>query len=231
MKILIIDNTIDRDCWGSQDLCRLAHLATGATVVVRRAPEGDLPKNPSEFDRIIVSGSKTSALSDEPWIHDLFNFIRRSIEMKKPYLGVCYGHQALIRAISSDKSYVRKAEQAEFGWSRIQVLDSTSLLQNLPSSFYSFSAHFEEVSRLPPGMKHLASSEACFIQACQLENYPVFGIQFHPEKSLAEAKKVLSERKEKGSPPNLLYPNKSEELYNPTYGETLIKNFLQVSFS
>lgn len=229
MKILIIDNTMDKDSWGVPDLCRLARLAPGSTITVRRAPEGDLPKSPASFDRMIVSGSRTSALADEPWIENLFNFIRKSIDLKKPYLGVCYGHQALVRAISSDKSMVRRAEQAEFGWSQIQVLHTSPLFQNLPTSFYSFSAHFEEVSRLPQGMKHLASSEACQIQACQLENYPVFGIQFHPEKTLAETQKILSERKKTGNPPLLLHPHRSEELYNPEYGETLFKNFLQVS--
>jgi GMP synthase (glutamine-hydrolysing) len=230
MKILVIDNNIDRDCWGSKDLCRLAQLAAGATVYVRRAPENDLPKSPDEFDRIIVSGSKTSALADEPWIENLFAFIRRAVELKKPYLGVCYGHQALVRALGGSKEHVRVAATAEFGWTKIQLSSETSpLTQNLPNQFYSFSAHFEEVSHLPRGMKTLAYSEDCAIQACQLESLPIFGIQFHPEKGLEETTKILKDRKALKSPPVLLNPTRSLKLYNPELGKTLFQNFLQVS--
>src|SRR3954454_12000081 len=98
MKILIIDNNIDRDSWGSSDLCRLTRGFPGATVYVRNGPESDLPPHPAQYDKIIVSGSKTSAMSEEPWIEELTDFIRKAIDLRKPYLGVCYGHQMLARA-------------------------------------------------------------------------------------------------------------------------------------
>jgi GMP synthase-like glutamine amidotransferase len=228
MKILIIDNTIDVDCWGSKDLCHLAQLAPNPTIYVRRAPQQDLPKSPSAYDAIIVSGSKTSAMADEPWIDQLLEFIKKAIALKKPFLGVCYGHQALVRAVGGNKSFVRKAATAEFGWTQINVTEPSSLLRGMPDSFYTFSAHFEEVAELPRGMRQLATSEDCSIQACQLEKLPIFGIQFHPEKSIAEAEKILLERKKKGTPAVLLNPTRSKELYNPQLGEALFKNFLQV---
>jgi GMP synthase (glutamine-hydrolysing) len=226
MKILIIDNTIDRDSWGAGGLCRLARLAPGATIHVRRAPEGDLPKDPLAFDRIILSGSKTSALDDAPWINQLFEFIKKSVEGKKHFLGICYGHQALVRTLGG-REYLRRASVAEFGWTHIKVTDSSSILRGLPDSFHSFSAHFEEVSQLPNGMKKLAQSEACGIQACQVKGLPVFGLQFHPEKTPDQAKKVLIERKKLGEPKVLLNPTRTDELYDPILGETIFKNFLK----
>src|SRR5688500_2745913 len=115
MKVLIIDNNIDQDCWGSQDIRRLATLASGATVYVRRAPQGDLPPSPKGFDRIIVSGSKTSILDDSAWVGDLIEFVKKAVNYHKPYLGICYGHQILARALGG-KELVRQASEAEFGW-------------------------------------------------------------------------------------------------------------------
>lgn len=227
MRVLIIDNNIDQDAWGSSDLCRFARLASGASVFVRRAPQGDLPKSPTGFDRVIVSGSKTSALEDAPWINQLFEFIKKTIAHQIPFLGVCYGHQALVRALGS-KEHLRKADSAEFGWTQIQVQEQSPLMKGLPNQFFSFSAHFEEVHLLPRGMKRLASSEACQIQACQLENRPVYGIQFHPEKSIQEADKILLERKKKKIPKILLHPNESQKLYDPKIGDILFKNFFEV---
>lgn len=227
MKVLIIDNTIDQSSWGSPELVRFARSFPGVTVYVRRAPEQDLPASPSGFDRVIVSGSKTAATEDAPWIFRLHEFILRSLGEGKPFLGVCYGHQSLIRALSGKQS-VRRAACAEFGWTKIQLLkkQSTGFFAGLPQEFYSFSSHFDEVCELPSGVQVLARSELCEIQACQIEGKPVFGIQFHPEKNLEEAQKTLVERKKKGVPQELLEPNRGAELYSPQVGETLFRNFL-----
>lgn len=228
MKILIIDNNIDPRYWGSADLRQSVRMVPGADIYVRRGPHDDLPKNPKAFDRIIISGSKTRAFDDAPWIDHLLEFIRKAVEWRRPLLGVCYGHQALARALGG-KEYVRQAEQSEFGWTQIEICDSSPLFQGLPKSFYSFSAHFDEVSQLPKGLKRLAFSKDCQIQAFQLENQPIFGIQFHPEKTLEIAKKVFAERRKDKNAPRLLHPNRSEELYNPKIGEIIFKNFLQGS--
>ena len=107
MKILIIDNTVERDSWGSDELRRCARAAEGATLVVRRAPQDDLPPSPRGFDRIIISGSGTSCLSDAPWIDRLHEFIRTSINEKKALLGVCYGHQSLVRALAGKNAHAK----------------------------------------------------------------------------------------------------------------------------
>lgn len=229
MRILIIDNTIDKSSWGSPELVRFAKSVSGATVIVRRAPEGDLPESPASFDRVILSGSKTSANDDAPWIFRLHEFVRATIGMKKPFLGVCYGHQTLIRALG-DKTFVRRGEHPEFGWSEIEILQQAPLLKGLPKKFYTYSSHFDEAASLPNGFHHLARSKLCEIQAVQLEDRPVFGIQFHPEKNLEEAKKSLEERKKTGTPKTLLHPGKgeSEKLFDPAVGEKIFGNFLSL---
>ena len=231
MKILIIDNNIDLNCWGAEDLRNCTQFAPNATIETRRAPEDDLPKSPSGYDRIIVSGSKTSAFEDAPWVDRLLEFIQSAVAARKPFLGVCFGHQMLARSIGG-KHALGKAATPEFGWSQIKILDSSDLMKGLNSSFFSFSAHYEEVYKLPKGMKKLAESEHCMIQACQLEELPVFGIQFHPEKTVTDAENTFRDKradKTNTKPPlKLLNPARSQELYNPEIAKTIFGNFFKL---
>ena len=227
MKILIVDNNINSDSWGSFDLQTMARLAPEATISTKRAPQGDLPSNISIYDRIILSGSKTRALEDAPWIDQLIDLIKKAIDLKKPLLGICYGHQALVRAIGG-KEHLAESKIPEYGWTKINVFEVCPLFNQIPDYFYSFSAHQDEVVTLPPGTQHVASSEDCSIQAFQLENSPIFGIQFHPEKNLQEAEKILTNRKKMRNSPPLLNPDKGEKLYQPIIGETLFRNFFSL---
>ncbi len=229
MRILIVDNNIDPVSWGAAPLRRMAALAEGATVVVRRAPQGDLPESPAGFDRVMVSGSKTSALEDAPWITRLEGFIRTTVDRGIPFLGVCYGHQVLCRALGG-KQTVRRGEKPEFGWTRIERTEKSSRLFNgLADSFYSYSAHFDEVAELPKGMKLLARSEICAIQGAELEGRPVFGIQFHPEKNLDDAGDLMNGRKRMGLPKHFLNADKAHKLFDLESSERIFRNFLELS--
>lgn len=227
MRLLIIDNTLDPDSWGSSNLARFGRLSSGSTVTVRRAPHDDLPSNPSVYDKVILSGSRTSCLEDAPWISRLDAFVRDWIGSGKPLLGVCYGHQALVRAMAG-KTHVRKAAEPEFGWTRIEVLEGSPLLEHVPREFHSFSSHYEEVAELPAGFRRLARSRDCEIQACQLGDRPVFGIQFHPEKDLNEGERILSDKKKAGAPKKLLGLGQGKTLFDASIGETIFGNFLRL---
>ena len=231
-KILIIDNTIDPDCWGSSDLVRITQASQAelgnnrsSSVFVRRAPEGDLPADLNCWDGVIVSGSKTGATDEAPWIDELLSFIQRCIKQKTPYLGVCFGHQMLNRALYG-LSCVRKAQAPEFGWSKIDVIRPNPLFEGLPQSFYSYSSHYDEVYRSGAEMEILAQSELCSIQACQLRGAPIFGIQFHPEKPFEGCESDLKKRIKTKTPPTLLHPRESQRLYQPQVGMLIFKNFL-----
>lgn len=227
MKILIIDNTIDNDSWGSYELARFGKLAPGATVYVRRAPHDDLPRSATAFDRLIISGSRTSAMEDAPWIARLHDFVRKALNDSKPVLGVCYGHQTLARVLGG-KEMVRRAAHPELGWTKIDILETSPLLSGLKDSFYSFSSHYDEVGTLPPGVRLQARSADCGIQSFQLIDRPVFGIQFHPEKDLPGARKTFAAKKKNGEGKILLHPERSEELYDPKVGETIFGNFFKL---
>lgn len=229
MKVLIIDNTLDPDSWGSSSLKSFVTKSKERTAFVRRAPHSDLPKDIRNFDRVILSGSRVSCLEKGDWVSDLDRLLKDALTAKKPILGVCYGHQALNRVLGGP-SILRKAAVSEFGWTEIEVLEKAPLFSGLPSKFWTFSSHFEEVSTLPKGMKLLARSPDCAIQACQLGELPVYGIQFHPERDLPTAKLNISNWQKEGKKVRLKFDirrgDASEKLFNAEVGDRIFENFL-----
>jgi GMP synthase-like glutamine amidotransferase len=227
MKVLIIDNTRDQDCWGSSDLRSFVTKSSDRTAFVRRAPENDLPKSIREYDRIILSGSRTSCLEEGAWISNLDELLKEALRESKPILGVCYGHQALNRILGGRK-ILRRGELGEFGWTEIEVVERAPLFEGLPDRFWSFSSHYEEVAELPKGMRLLAKSDRCAIQACRLEDLPVYGIQFHPEKDLPSTEKSIEGWKKEGRK-EILRVKDGSKLFNPKVGDRIFENFLAVN--
>lgn len=225
MKVLIIDNTRDLDCWGSADLRSFVTKSPDRTAFVRRAPENDLPDSVRGYDRIILSGSRTSCLEEGEWVSKLDSLLKEAIRESRPILGVCFGHQALNRVLGG-RSILRKGHPGEFGWTEIEVVERAPLFDGLPDRFWSFSSHYEEVAELPKGMRLLARSERCAIQACRLEDLPVYGIQFHPEKDLPSTDKSIAGWKKDDRKDQILRAKDGPKIYDAKVGDQIFGNFL-----
>ena len=67
---------------------------------------GELPEDLSAVDGYIITGSKSSAYDDKPWIRALEDFIRHAHLVKVKLVGICFGHQLVARALGGlvDKS-------------------------------------------------------------------------------------------------------------------------------
>lgn len=225
MKVLIIDNTRDLDCWGSADLRSFVTKSPARTAFVRRAPENDLPASIRGYDRVILSGSRTSCLEEGPWISRVDDLLREALRENRPVLGVCYGHQALNRVLGG-RQILRRGPVGEFGWTEIEVVERAPLFDGLPDRFWSFSSHYEEVAELPKGMRLLARSEGCAVQACRLEDLPIYGIQFHPEKDLESAEKSIAGWRTDERKDRILRPKDGSRIYDAKVGERIFGNFL-----
>lgn len=228
MRALIIDNTMDENSWGAREIREILHrVSPGLEIHVRRAPLQDLPREPKGFDRIVLTGSRASCLAEEPWIENLDFFLKRSLDSKKPILGVCYGHQALVRVLGGRQS-LRLSERPEYGWTLLEQTRPNRLLNGLPREFYSFSSHIEEAASLPPGLELFVKSEACAIQGFESSTAPVFGIQFHPEKTLTSEQETISGLKKKGLLKWYGGLGKGKRLYDPKIGDTVFLNFIRL---
>ena len=110
-----------------------------------------------------------------------------------PILGVCLGHQSLAMAYGGTVGY---AKTLMHGKQSIAELDTASpLFCGLPDKtkvarYHSLSA---DPDSLPVCLQTIAKAEDDEIMAVQHKEYPVFGMQFHPESIMTpDGKQMLA---------------------------------------
>ncbi len=228
-KILIIDNTFDppHGCPEIQALVRKCTEGLGTPEIIAvRAPDGAIPADLSHFAGVVLSGSKTRIEESAPWIDAEIEAVRRLHTLKIPTLGICYGEQIIAKALGAQTG---ASEKNEFGWARLEIEAESPLFKGLPKSFYSFEYHSDEVRSLPINLRLTASSADCPIQAYDVLDAPMWGVQFHPERSLNQGISSLERReKQKNAGDRLINRDKGPQLYDANVGETIFKNFLKM---
>lgn len=228
-KILLIDNTFDPP-HGSPEIQQNLESANSGlgsiSIQMVRAPEKGIPKDLSGFDAAVLSGSKTRINENAPWIDLEMETIRQLHSQKIPTLGICYGEQLIARALGGDK-FIGVAEKSEHGWFELELKSSSDLLKGLPKKFFTFEFHSDEVKALPANFRLTAASANCPVQAYDLIDAPMWGIQFHPERGLEQGQRGL-ERKliENPSFPAMNH-DKADKLYDPKVAACIFRNFME----
>ena len=97
-----------------------------------------------------------------------------------PFLGACYGIGVIgtHQGGTVDRRYAEPISRVDISLTPEGRADG--LLADLPAEFEAFLGHKEAINRLPPGAVHLASSQACPVQAFRV-GQNVYATQFHPE--------------------------------------------------
>jgi GMP synthase-like glutamine amidotransferase len=236
LRILILDNNREEKSFGSHDLVHwaLKTAPAGSEIQVRRAPEHDLPREDLQFDALLLSGSITSCMEyNEPWVKPYDDYVIAQINVGKPILGVCYGHQTLARCLfrmSGMEPKLGFSTDAELGWQKIQKIADSKIFETLPPEFMTYESHYEEVTELPPGTRRLAETPRCAIQAFEVEGKPVYGIQFHPEYSVKDAEASMAAKLKKGVRKDwILNIGKGPKLYDETVGNIIFGNFFKIA--
>ena len=109
-----------------------------------------------------------------------------------PTLGVCLGHQAICQAYGGTITY---AERLMHGKQSVATVDPDSpIFRGLPervpvARYHSLAADPES---LPECLQCIAKTDAGEVMAVQHTEYPIYGVQFHPESILTpEGKTIL----------------------------------------
>lgn len=107
-----------------------------------------------------------------------------ALGFKIPILGVCLGHQAICKAYGADVSYAPQLMHGKT--SRIQTEPDSALFEGLPGElvvgrYHSLAA---AADTMPEVLSVTARSDDGQIMAVEHRDYPVFGVQFHPESIL-----------------------------------------------
>jgi para-aminobenzoate synthetase component II len=108
-----------------------------------------------------------------------------------PILGVCLGHQCIAEAYGGK---VVHAERLMHGKSSVIRHNGTLLFSDLPTPFEAGRYHslIVEPDSLPRCLEITAQTDEGEIMALRHREFPVYGVQFHPESILTPAgKKIL----------------------------------------
>ena len=123
----------------------------------------------------------------------------REMGASTPILGVCLGHQCIGQAYGG---IVTRAGRLMHGKTSMIYHKHDPLFTGVPSPFEATRYHslIVEEESLPESLKIMAFTEQGEIMAVRHKEYPVVGVQFHPESILT------------------------------TYGPRILKNFLENTF-
>jgi anthranilate synthase/aminodeoxychorismate synthase-like glutamine amidotransferase len=107
----------------------------------------------------------------------------RHFHRTTPLMGVCLGHQALGYAFGGD---VVRAERIMHGKTSNIINDGKTIFRGLPNPFVAGRYHSLIVKRdtLPACFEVSAETEEGELMGIRHREYPVEGIQFHPESVL-----------------------------------------------
>ncbi|MDO5585359.1 MAG: aminodeoxychorismate/anthranilate synthase component II, partial [Dialister sp.] len=105
----------------------------------------------------------------------------RELRTKMPILGVCLGEQGICEAYGATVGY---AKELMHGKQSLTEIDTTSrIFAGLPEKVRVARYHSlaVEADTLPENLKVIAKTEDGEVMAVEDTEYPVFGLQFHPE--------------------------------------------------
>ncbi len=165
-----------------------AFAASREKFAVREALASRAWPGSGEYAAVILSGSQkmVGAGEVEP---SLLEFLAAS---RKPLLGVCYGHQALAAAFGA---CVRRDLASHLGEETVRVAAGGGIFSGFPACFPMHESHEEIVARDPALERNftlLAESGSGLVEAIAHKEWPLFGVQFHPERSGELGVKLLA---------------------------------------
>lgn len=117
----------------------------------------------------------------------------RYFKDKIPILGVCLGHQAICEAFGGTVSYAKELMHGKS--SMAQIKEASPLFRNIGTEMQVARYHSLAAIRdsLPGKLKVTAETDDGEVMAVEHRDYPVYGLQFHPESVLTPKGMTLIE--------------------------------------
>lgn len=202
-RILVID--------GNEAATRAKHVSVGgtdsgdgyaATLGRLRAdircdivrPADEQPKLPAgvalgDYHGAVITGSALNVYSSEPAVRRQVDLVKAVFEAGVPCFGSCWGLQVGVTAAGG--TVARNPRGREFGFARRIMLSAQgrehAMFQGKPDVFEACTVHVDSVESLPPDSTPLAHNDMG-LQAAEirLPKSTFWGVQYHPEYSIAE---------------------------------------------
>ena len=156
--------------------------------------KGEVPAAPDACDAYVCTGSRYSVYDNLEWIATLNRFVQQVYEARKPFVGICFGHQVLAQALGG------AVAKSDFGWGigvhEMQILQPEPWMQPQQSDCRLQYMHADQVQRMPEGSALLASAAHCPVAMFRVGE-TMLGIEGHPEFPAAYEEALLLARRER----------------------------------
>jgi GMP synthase-like glutamine amidotransferase len=188
---------------------RFGHIAGDyrdmfAALFARHAPQialrffdvcnGEFPPSLDACDAYLTTGSRFSAYDDVDWIHALKGFLRRVHDAKKPFVGVCFGHQLMAEALGG------KVSRAKTGWGvgvhSVEVIGFEQWMRPEQLRCALQYMHQDQVELLPDSAVVIGRSDHCPVAMFRAGD-STLGIQSHLEFPRDYSEALLRDRVER----------------------------------
>jgi GMP synthase-like glutamine amidotransferase len=142
--------------------------------------DGVFPDRLERFDGFVITGSPASAAGDDPWILKLLDTIRMIEAKKIPTVGICFGHQAIGRALGGEVG--KNPVGWGFGVSPTHFSTTEKWMEPKAETLKLYAAHSEQLLKPPTGAVILGGDDFCTIGSYRIGNH-IFTTEYHPEMS------------------------------------------------
>ncbi len=134
--------------------------------------------DPASLEAILITGSAAGVYEAHDWMQPLFDFIRRAAKNKTPQVGICFGHQAIAKALGAH------VEKADAGWGlglhTYDVHHAPGWMDPV-ETFALGVSHQDQVLSLPEGANIIAASDFTPFAALDYPEAAAMSFQGHPE--------------------------------------------------
>lgn len=172
----------------------LRQMVAGAEVTIVAPADEDADRLPPErlrtFDAVFLTGSPMHVYQDTPEVARQLAFMRDVFASGVPAFGSCAGLQIAVAAAGGTVRKMPRRMEAGIarGISATAAGRDHPLLAGRPAVWDAAAIHGDEVECLPPDSVLLAGNAVTAIQAAEIrhDGGVFWGVQYHPELSLAE---------------------------------------------
>lgn len=176
-----------------EQFCRENGVIVDTVEIFKEGAAESLPDlDLKDYSALWVMGGPMNVQDEDKkeyhWLVEEKNLIRKAVQERLPYLGICLGAQLLADALGGKVQPMKESKTgalkpAEIGLSDVTLTEVGQyhpLMVGLPRKMSVLQWHEQEVNQLPPNAKVLATSTYCQVQAYAVGEF-AFGLQFHSE--------------------------------------------------
>ncbi|HVJ77566.1 MAG TPA: type 1 glutamine amidotransferase [Hyphomicrobium sp.] len=179
MKILVLQH-VDVEHPG---IFRDFFKTDGLTWDTVELDAGETIPDVAVYDLMVVMGGPQDVWEEDkyPWLADEKAAIRRFVvDLGRPYLGICLGHQLLAAAVGGQVALGATPEVGILDVRKTDAGRADPIFKGIGNPIGVLQWHGAEVVSVPPGAVVLAESDACPVQAFRY-GACAYGFQFHLE--------------------------------------------------